>query len=71
MSNRIDGSFPTRAMPTVIENCAFQRFEGGEEQGLDQDLQQILAVAVVSYYVPSHTHPHFFAMTSMRIENPG
>ena len=57
-------------MPTAIENCAFQRVEGIEEQGLDQDLQQILVVVVVSYYVPSHTLHTVFAMTSMRIENP-
>jgi hypothetical protein len=41
-------------MPAVIENCAFQRVEGLEEQGLDQDLHQILVVAIVPYYVPIH-----------------
>ena len=38
-------------MPAVIEDCAIQRFEGLEEQGLDQDLQQVLVVAV-PYSVP-------------------
>ena len=41
-------------MPTVIENCSIQRIEGLEEQGLDQDLQQVLVAAVVPYCVP-HT----------------
>ena len=55
-------------MPTVIENGAFQRAEGLEEQGLDQDLQQVLVVAIVPYYLP--THIHCFVMMSTRIENP-
>ena len=54
-------------MPAVIENCAFQRVEGLEEQGFDQDVQQVLAVTVVPYMYL--THPLCFAMTSMRIEN--
>ena len=44
-------------MPTVIENCAVQCPEGLEEQGLDQDLHQVLVVAV-PYYVP-HTSTLF------------
>lgn len=58
-------------MPAAIENCAFQRAEGLKEQSLDQDLHQVLVVAVVPYYVP-HIHSLCFAMTSvnMRIENP-
>jgi len=59
--------FLTRAMPTAIENRAFQRVEGLEKQGLDQDLQQVLAIAVVPYYVP--THSLCFDMMSMQIEN--
>ena len=47
----IDGPPTTRAVPAVIENRAVQRVEGLEEQGLDQDLQQVLIVAV-PYYVP-------------------
>ena len=50
----IDEPSLDRAMPTVIENCSIQRVEGLEEQGLDQDLHQVLAVPFLSYYVP-HT----------------
>ena len=58
VSAGIDEPFLTRAMPTVIENGSIQRVKGLEEQGLDQDLQQVLAVAVFPYYVP-HTFTLF------------
>ncbi len=29
-------------MPTAIEDCALQRVEGGQEQGCDQDVWQVL-----------------------------
>jgi hypothetical protein len=47
-----------RAMPAVIEDCSIQCVKGFEEQGFDQDLQQVLAVAVIPYYVP-HTSTLF------------
>lgn len=31
-----------RTMPTAIEDCALQRVEGGQEQGCDQDVWQVL-----------------------------
>ena len=45
-------------MPAVIENRTVQRVEGLEEQGLNQDLQQVLVFAAVPYYVP-HTSTLF------------
>ena len=47
----IDRSPPIRAVPAVIKNRAIQRVEGLEEQGLDQNLRQVLTIAV-PYYVP-------------------
>lgn len=52
--SELDESSLARAMPTVIKNRSIQRVKGLEEQGLDQVLQQVLAVAVFPYYVP-HT----------------
>lgn len=31
-------------MPTAIKNCALQRVAGGKEQGLVQDIWQVLGV---------------------------
>lgn len=45
-------------MPTIIENRSIQRVTGLEEQGFNQGLQQVLAAAVVPYYVP-HTSTLF------------
>ena len=51
-------------MPTAIKNCSIQRAKGLEEQGLDQDLQQVLAVAI--FYTVYPIHPLCFAMMCMR-----
>ncbi len=36
-------------MPTVIENCAIQRYPCSEEQGVSEDVRQVLAGRSVSF----------------------